>query len=345
MTNDTQRADVDADALAARAGDAGGLQPLAEFALEAKGLAAGRAERDRRAGNNGEPPQYLSDQPDALHNVEAEAAVLGAAMQFSDDAATACAELIDGDFYDEQHDRIFTAMLAVAATGAEVHPSSVWAEFERTGQTGNVGGNGWAADLIVKIRTNAGMADPLATVKRLGAKRRRHALAQRVATAALSKDHGAALPRVLRDELAGLEASADGPAQPDSVPLGANFGPLVDDEWSDRGLAARRHSHALSRAAAAPARVPLCLQLACAVAGDGTRWPDGEHGLRVMGEAAPVLMVTYRRFRRRKFERRRRALVKRGYAPATPERMGDRVHVMDMNKPRPSCGRRGHSGA
>ena len=328
MTNDTQRAD-DADALAARAGDAGGLQPLAEFALEAKGLAAGRAERDRRAGNNGEPPQYLSDQPDALYNVEAEAAVLGAAMQFPRDAAKACDVLIAKDFYHLRHRRIFKAMLAVAATGADVDPWSMWAEFERTGQTGNVGGVSWAADLMAEIPTNTGMASSLAIVQQLGAKRRRHALAQRVATASRAEDTGE-LGRVLRDELATLEASADGPAPLKERVVGSVVGDLPEREWLVPGWLPVNEV-TLFYGQGGAGKSALCLQLACAIAGDGEHehWPAGEHGLRVPGEAEHVVVANYEDTLD-DVEVRQRALVKHGYKPAMRENIGDRVHAVHL---------------
>ena len=71
--------------------------------------------------------------------------------------------------------------------------------------------------------------------------------------------------------------------------------------------------------------------LACAVAGDGDRWPDGEAGLRLTGKAAPVVLATFEDDAD-ELERRRRRLVSRGYAPADRDRLDGRAHVVDLSE-------------
>ncbi len=330
MTNDTQRADVDADALAARAGDAGGLQPLAEFALEAKGLAAGRAERDRRAGNNGAPPQYPSDEPAPSHNLVAEKAVLGEALYDPDAAPEVAGILAAGDFYDPRHRAVCTAMLAILGDGATVDPVTMWDALLRLGLADVAGGYPYIPELMASTTKAQSVAYHAGIVRRLAIERRGHEAAQRVATAARADDPGA-LARVLRDELATLEASDAGPAPLEGRELDeVDWEPAGDewliDNWLPIGTVTLMHGSGSAGKSA------LALQLACAIAGDGEhdRWPVGEHGLRVTGEAAHVVLATFEDSADF-IQRRRRALIKRGYEPATRESLCGRVHVTDMS--------------
>ena len=76
------------------------------------------------------------------------------------------------DFYDKRHRVVFKAMLAVADEGGDVDPETTWAELDRTGQTVEAGGVGWAADLLCTVQTNTGMPNPLPIVQKFGAQGR-----------------------------------------------------------------------------------------------------------------------------------------------------------------------------
>ena len=266
--------------------------------------------------------RHAGDAPEPPHNLEAEAAVLGVALMLPADADALCEQLAASDFHGRRHRAIFAAMLAVKSEGAAVEPVGVWDALLRLGLADVAGGAGFSADLILAAPTVPDAAGYVRILRRLAVQRREQAAAQRVASAAYA---GAGeLARVMREELAGLEVRR--PLE--GRRLGASDWAPVDREWIIPGWLPIG-TVTLMHGRGGAGKSALALMLACAIAGDGTHWPDGEHGLRVTGERAPVVLATYEDDAD-EFERRRLALVRRDYLQAKAPAIGDRVHVVDL---------------
>ena len=266
--------------------------------------------------------RHDGDTPEPPHNLEAEAAVLGLALMSPATAEALCGQLAAADFHLPRHRAVFEAMHAVVSDGAAVDSVTVWDALVRLGLADVAGGAGFSAALMLTVPTAPEAPGYVGILKRLTVQRSEHEVGQRVASAAYAGD--GELARVMREELAGLEVRR--PLE--GRRLGASYGAPADREWIIDGWLPVG-TVTLMHGRGGAGKSALALMLACAIAGDGTHWPDGEHGLRVTGERSPVLLTTYEDGSD-EFERRRLALARRKYLPATEDRIGDRVHVVDL---------------
>ena len=257
------------------------------------------------------------------HNLEAEAAVLGLALMSPATAEALCGQLAAADFHLPRHRAVFEAMHAAAIDGAAVDPVTVWDALLRLGLADVAGGAGFSAALMLTVPTAPEATAYVGILKRLTVQRREHEAAQLIASAAHGGGDGE-LVRVMREQLAALEVRRPLVGRR----LGASYGAPADREWIiDGWLPVGTVTLLHGRGGAG--KSALALMLACAIAGDGTHWPDGEHGLRVTGERSPVVLATFEDSAD-EFERRRLALARRKYLPATEDRIGDRVHALDL---------------
>ena len=266
-------------------------------------------------------PRRDGDEPEPPHDPAAEVAVLGAALIDATTAARVGELLSAADFYLPQHRAIFAGMLVVRHAREPVDTVTVSTALERLGILDTAGGSQFVAALMAGAPNFAHAEHHAGTVRRLAERRRVIAFGGRVVRDAYAGD---VEPANLARDLQGLE----GGRPLEGRRLGAvDWEPARREwlipEWLPSGTVTLFHGRGGAGKSA------LALMLACAVAGDGDRWPDGEHGLRVTGERAPVVMATFEDSAD-ELERRRRALVRRGYEPADPERIGDRVHALDL---------------
>ena len=256
------------------------------------------------------------------HNLEAEAAALGGALMDPDAARQVCELLAAADFHDPRHRAIFAAMQAVVSDGADVDAVTARDALLRLGLIDKAGGPGYSAELIAAAPASYNVTRYAGIVRRLAVQRRQLEAVQRLASSVYADD--GELARLMREELARLEVRRPLVGRR----LGASYGPTADREWIiDGWLPVGTVTLLHGRGGAG--KSALALMLACAIAGDGTHWPDGEHGLRVTGERSPVVLATFEDSAD-EFERRRLALARRDYLPATDDQLGDRVHVVDL---------------
>ena len=109
-------------------------------------------------GNDDRPPPALTGDRTPPHNLEAEAAVLGACLLNTDAIGAAQAHIGADDFYKPAHAYIWAAITALHANGTPVDPLTVADHLTCQGRLTDIGGTGALADLgsAVPSSSNAG---------------------------------------------------------------------------------------------------------------------------------------------------------------------------------------------
>lgn len=92
------------------------------------------------------------------HDLEAEQAVLGAILIEPTALTTARESLRTQDFYDSRHQRIFQAMLDLAAAGTALDLVSLGDRLDRNGQLTAIGGRGGVAELLTTVASASNIA-------------------------------------------------------------------------------------------------------------------------------------------------------------------------------------------
>ena len=136
-----------------------------------------------------------------VHDLDAEKAVLGAALIASASYQTA-AEIVGAtDFYRQAHQTIWRALASCVQAGDVLDALTLRAQLDANGHLDDVGGFAYVSSLTdgVPRTTNVGHYAMIV---------RRHALTRHIATAGRHGDTSRL--RVLLDDLDGIEAAADG---------------------------------------------------------------------------------------------------------------------------------------
>ena len=155
-----------------------------------------------------------------VHDLDAEKAVLGAALIASASYQTA-AEIVGAtDFYRQAHQTIWRALASCVQAGDVLDALTLRAQLDANGHLDDVGGFAYVSSLTdgVPCTTNVGHYAMIV---------RRHALTRHIATAGHHGDTSRL--RVLLDDLDGIEAAADGGPEPFVDLADAEHGAMMPD--------------------------------------------------------------------------------------------------------------------
>lgn len=105
-------------------------------------------------------------------NIEAEKAVLGAALLRRGAIDEVSAWLTPAHFHSERHTRIYTAMLSCAASGAPIDTRTLYEELRRREQLDAIDGGAYLGELIEAVPSSQGIADYARIVAQTAQRRR-----------------------------------------------------------------------------------------------------------------------------------------------------------------------------
>jgi len=147
------------------------------------------------------------------NDVEAEEAVLGAAMLDAGTCAEVLGRLRAEDFYRPAHRAVYHAVAALTARGGPVDAVTVKGELEKTGALADVGGGPFLHTLTAAVPTVANTPHYAARVAELARRRRLIDAGHQLIQVAHEEPDPARVDAVARDLLAGVEARGGGLAE------------------------------------------------------------------------------------------------------------------------------------
>jgi replicative DNA helicase len=154
--------------------------------------------RDRTNGHRAPP-----------HNVQAEAALLGAAL-LSTNAIRDAIEIVGPlDFYKSANAHIFDAMLSLHSSGDHVDQITVGDELQRAGLLDDAGGRGYLLDLVATAPSTAGAPKYARIVHECAMLRQLQGLAREIIDGAHRRDHSATLVGRLQEAVVEFQRSTD----------------------------------------------------------------------------------------------------------------------------------------
>lgn len=174
---------------------------------------------DRAAGAQ-EPPDDISRLRVPPHSAEAEQAILGAILQWPDEAIPAASEVVsEADFYRLEHRLIYAAALGLAGQGCTPDIITVFEALEQANKAEDAGGLPYLNDLLGCVATAANVRRYAEVVADRASLRRLIAASDEIATAAFNANGRTALDLLDGAKVALAKVSALGPANGARVPM------------------------------------------------------------------------------------------------------------------------------